>query len=360
MTPRTATMTDRQRVEALLRHERPDRVPNWPFTVAGFCVMYAKASIADAYNKPEVALAAQRKGCHDFGWVFTPTFSYAAYGGWEFGGDIKWPSGEFAQAPSVARPPVETPDDVMNLKTPDVKTAGILPFSMQFYKLASRERLDNQPFNVTFIAGSAFKMAANISGPEKLARWLIKEPDVAHRLLRLATDHIIEQAQYWKDTFGIDGVLPRGGEPTSANDFISPKHFEQFALPYLKEVNEKILAMGYKHIYQHICGEHNMNLTYWARIPFGDPGIISVGHEIELETAARSFPNDIIVGNLEPAIIQNGTPDEVYEATKKVVEQGKKCPGGFAFSPGCETPPRANPECIMAMTRAINDFGWYD
>ena len=360
MTPRKATMTDRERVEALLRHEKPDRVPNWPFTAGGFSVVHAKASIADAYNKPEVALAAQRKACQDFGWVFTPRFGYAAYGGWEFGGDIKWPSGEFTQAPSVARNPVETPEDVMNLKTPDVRTAGILPLMMEFNQLSSHERLDNEPFNVTFTAASAFTIAANISGPENLARWLLKKPDVAHRLLRLATDHILEQAQYWRDTFGIDGVLPRGGEPTSANELISPKHFEQFALPYLKEINQKILGMGYKHIYEHICGEHNANLPYWAQIPFGDPGIISIGHEVELETAAQYLPNDIIVGNLEPAIIQTGTPDEVYEAARKVIEKGKKCPGGFAFSPGCEIPPKSNPDCVMAMTRAINDFGWYD
>jgi uroporphyrinogen decarboxylase len=109
-----------------------------------------------------------------------------------------------------------------------------------------------------------------------------------------------------------------------------------------------------------VCGEQNLNLPYWAQIHFGSPGIVSVGHEVKLETAAKYFPDDIIMGNLEPAIIQTGTPEEVYEATRKVVEEGKQIPGGFIFSAGCELPPRSPVENVRMITKAIDDFGWYN
>jgi uroporphyrinogen decarboxylase len=102
-------------------------------------------------------------------------------------------------------------------------------------------------------------------------------------------------------------------------------------LPYTKDLNEKSLSLGYKHIFCHICGEQNMNLPYWAQNPFGDPGFISFGHQVDLETATEYFPNDIIVGNLEPAIIQTGTPKEVYEAARKVIEKGKRLPGALSL-----------------------------
>jgi len=361
MAQRMATMTDRERVEALLRREKPDRVPIWPFAYQGFATVYTGTSIADAYNKPEVSLAAQRKTCQDFGWVFTPMLGYAAYGGWELGGEIKWPSGEFAQAPTVARFPVETADDVMNLKVPDVKTAGIVPLMKEFYDLSSQERLDNEPFNVMqFGANMSFTLAGNISGPDKLCKWIIKKPAVAHRLLQLANEHIRKLAEYWKELYGVDGVIPLGGEPTSANQLISPKMFAEFAMPYIKEMNEMFLEMGYKHLYAHICGEHNENMPYWAQIPMGDPGIISIAQEVELAKAAESFPNDIILGNVNPSIIQEGTPEEVYKATKKNVEDGKKILGGYIFSPGCEMPPMAPIDNIKAITRAVEEFGWYD
>jgi uroporphyrinogen decarboxylase len=361
MAQRMATMTDRERVEALLRRKKPDRVPVWPFAYAGFATVYTGTTIADAYNKPEVSLAAQRKTAQDFGWVFSPMLGYAAYGGWELGGEIKWPSGEFAQAPTVSRFPVETADDVMNLKVPDVKTAGIVPLMKEFYDLSSRERLDNEPFNViSFGANSSFTIAGNISSPDKLCKWIIKKPAVAHRLLQLANEHIIKLAEYWKELYGVEGVLPLGGEPTSANQLISPNMFAEFVLPYIKEANEVFLDMGYKHLYAHICGEHNENMQYWAQIPMGDPGIVSIAQEVDLLKAAKYFPNDIILGNLEPAIIQVGTPDEVYEATKKNVEVGKTISGGYIFSPGCEMPPMAPVEAVKAMTQAVDDFGWYE
>ncbi len=361
MDSRTGAMTDRERIEALLRREKPDRVPNWPFVAGGFAVVNAGYTIAEAYNKPEKSLEAQRWCCEQYGWVFAPGFGYAAHGGWEFGGEIKWPGGAYAQAPTISKYPVETEDDVWNLEVPDLETAGIVPLMKEFYKLSSQQRLDNEPFNVrTSGAGSVFTMAGNIASPERFLRWLIKKPDVAHRLLRLASDYIIKLSQYWKDTFGLDGVLPFGGEPSSANQLISPQQFEQFVLPYDRECNEKLLGMGFRHLYVHVCGEQNDNLPYWAQIPMGDPGFVSIGHEVEIEKAAEYFPSDIIIGNIEPAIIQTGTPQQVYELARRVIEQGKRCPGGFALSPGCGLPPKSPPLNVWMMTKAVNDFGWYD
>jgi uroporphyrinogen decarboxylase len=188
---------------------------------------------------------------------------------------------------------------------------------------------------------------------------LIKNPAAAHRLLQITNEHIIKVAQYWKNIYGTEGVLPIGGEPTSANQVISPRYFSTFAMPYIIEVNRKLLDMGYKHLYAHICGEHNDNLPFWARIPQGNPGIISIAQEIELEKAAEFFPNDIILGNINPAIIQTGTPDEVYQAVKNNIETGKNISNGYVFSPGCELPPMAPVENIRAMNQAIFDFGWY-
>jgi len=359
MAERKGRMTERERVEALLRREKPNRVPNWPVTPLGFCTIYNGGTIADAYSKPEVYLAAERKSCQDFGWVFYPLMAFPDTLASEFGGEVKLPAGDFAQAPMVTRFAVNSEEDVWNLKVPDVKTAGRGPLRIEFCKLSSQEWLDNEPFNVMCWMGGPFTDAGQICGIENLSRWTIKKPEVAHRLMRLTVDYLIEVAKFWKDTFGTKGVLPFLGEPSAANQIISPKQFERFALPYNIEILEALLAMGYKHTLFHVCGEQNLNLPYWAQMNFGDPGIVSVGHEVELETAAKYFPNDIIMGNLEPAIIQVGTPDEVYEAAGKNIEDGKKLTQGYIFSPGCELPPKAPAENVMAITRAIEDYGWY-
>jgi uroporphyrinogen decarboxylase len=93
-------------------------------------------------------------------------------------------------------------------------------------------------------------------------------------------------------------------------------------------------------------------------VDFGDPEIIGIGPEISLERAAEFFPRDIILGNLNPAIIQTGTPGEVYEATKQCVETGKRLGGRYIFSPGCDLPPRAPVENVRMMSKAVEDHGW--
>ncbi len=97
-------MTNRERVEALLNHETPDRVPIYPFG-GSFSMLYGGRTLAELFNHPELSLDSQLKAANDFDWVFVPDITYAAFGGWEFGGEIKWPEKEFDQAPAVTRYP---------------------------------------------------------------------------------------------------------------------------------------------------------------------------------------------------------------------------------------------------------------
>jgi len=354
MAERKGTMTETERLRALLQREKPDRIPVSTLSI-GFASLYTGGTIADAYNNPELALSAQRQANQDFGWIDLSCMGPGSWGAWEFGGEVKWPSGDFSQAPTIARCPVDTPEEAMKLELPDVKTAGSVPMLMDFYRMAWVDnKVEENPVPYGWFCGP-FTLAGNICGIEKFCRWLLRAPEAAHRLLRLATDFDIELSQYYKDNFG--GMLIQSTEPSTANQLISPGQFEKFALPYLIELNEKMIAMGHK-CFQHICGEQNLNLPHWAKVPMGNPGVCSFGHEVDLETAAEYFPNDIIYGNIEPAILQTQTPDEVYEISRKLIEQGKKAPGGFIFGTGCELAPRAKPENLRAMTQAANDFGW--
>lgn len=352
-------MTERERIEALLNRKKPDRVPIWHFAPHGFAVIYNNLSLVDAYTNPEACYYAQRRTCLDFGWVFFPWIGYASMGAWEFGGDIRLPGGEYDQAPMVTRYPIEEDEDIYNLKWPG-PDSGFFPMARKFAELARRERLDNEPFNATISAGAGFGLACNIVGLDRFLKWLIKKPDLAHYLITTLSEWGLERLSQQAKTLGTDGVLGMNGGATSSNYLISPRQFEEFVLPSLKNGEKKLRTLGYRTTYVHICGEHNANLPYWSQIDFGDPGIISIGHEVKLETAASYFPDDIILGNLEPAIVQTGTPEEVYEATREVVEEGKRLPNGFIFSTGCDLPPRSPVENVRMMTKAVNDFGWYE
>jgi uroporphyrinogen decarboxylase len=230
-----------------------------------------------------------------------------------------------------------------------------MPLNIEFCELQEKAGM-----MVTMSLGAPFMYASSICGMERLAKWMIKEPDLVHQLLRLVTDYSLKTAQYWVDRFGPQNVEFRTSTPTSSHQVISPKHFKIFSLPYLKELHEKVLKMGVRYIFTHICGEQNLNLADFAEIPYGDPGIVSFGHEVDISDAVERFGHKcIIMGNVEPRIILTESPREVYAVSGQCIEKGKRAPRGFILGSGCELPPMAPPSNVWAMRKAVNDFGWY-
>ncbi len=229
-----ATMTDRERIEVLLQHKKPDRVPIWIFAPHGFAAIYNNLSLYDAYTNPEACYLVQRQTCREFGWVFFPSLGYAAMGAWEFGGEIRMPSGEFDQAPMVTRYPIEKDEDIYNLKWPG-PDSGFYPIGRKFSEIARKERLDNEPFNASINAGGGFGLACNIAGLNRFLKWLIKKPDLAQYFIRTLSDwnmaNMIKQSQI----LGTDGVLGFSGGPTTSNYLISPEQFKEFVLPTLRK-----------------------------------------------------------------------------------------------------------------------------
>lgn len=348
-------MTPVERMGALLAGQPIDRVPLFLFT-CGFAARNVGYPIAALFNDPEKSFWAQMWTQEMYGQDEPPRYRYASYGGWEFGGEIKFPSGEYEMAPVITRYPVQSEEDVWNLKLPDVKTAGVIPIIMEFSKLGEKLGLPIVPS-----CGTPFTRAGNICGVEKLLRWMTKKPEVAHHLLRLTTDHIVQVAQYWVDTFGADPIWAWSAESSGSNDLISAKHFEEFALPYLKEVHERLLAMGIKTLQFHLSGNQNQNMPYAAQVPLGDHSMVSVDHPTSLDETTKYFGDKaVIVGNINTSVIQMGTPQQVYELSKQCIERGKRAPRGFILSPGDEIPPDTPPYNVYMIKKAINDFGWYD
>jgi uroporphyrinogen decarboxylase len=347
-------MTEKERLGALLNRQQVDRVAFFPMHDA-FAAAMVGYSKADIYENPDMAFWAKVRTQEMFGAVDRVSYSAGAFGAREFGSEVRMPTSEYAMAISIIKFAVQSEEDVWRLEVPDVKTAGGLPLSMRFSKLQAEHDLP-----ISFNCGSILTTAGYITGVERMCRWMIRKPKLVHRLCRIVTDFFVAVAEYWVETFGPEHMLPSSLAPTEANQIISPKQFEEFCLPYQTEVHEKLFTLGVKHILTHICGEQNLNLPLWAQIPMGDPGIVTVGHEVDLETASKYFPNDIIMGNVEPAVIQTGTTEQVYELSRICIEKGKKHPGGFVLGPGCELSPKSPPYNVWTMRKAINDFGWFD
>ena len=170
---------------------------------------------------------------------------------------------------------------------------------------------------------------------------------------------LVQHMQIVRDIVGPQNFWPLDSTASAANAIISPKAFKEFVLPYLIDYHTKLIDMGAPCIVFHLCGEQNLNYEFYPEVPLPPLSIISVSHEVDLDKASATFPDNIIFGNLEPAIFQVGTPDEIYERCRVAIEKGKKHERGFVLGPGCEMPPHTAPYNVWTMARAVNDFGYY-
>ena len=346
------TMTSKERIEATLAGKPVDRVAHFPF-ILGFCARNLGYPIATIYSDAAKSYAAQQMTFEQYGVDWGPIYGYASYGTWEFGGEIEMPSGNYQQAPAHKSFPVKEEADIARLTLPDVRTAGCLPIAMEFSRLQER---DGMPISV--VMGGNFTIAGNICAVEKLCRWMIKKPELAHRVLRLATDHILDIVGHWVATFGAEKVIPQFWEPLAANLIISPRQFKQFVLPYLVETGERIEEMGVGHVLHHICGDQNANLPMWAEVPMGDPGLCSFGAEIDIERAIEVLgAKAVIIGNVDPSLLLTGRPEDIFECCRQAIEKGKRAPRGFMFSVGCELAPATPGYHLYLVKKALEHFG---
>jgi uroporphyrinogen decarboxylase len=351
-------MTGQERIDALYRKKDTDRVPV-VHKGYSFCAKHVGIPLADVYRNPEASYRCQETTYSDFGFDGGPFYTFLAYGASEFGGKIKYP-GDNSFGPEVLEHPIRDwrTFDVDSLALPDPKTAGCIPFQMEFARMQEKNGVE-----IAFICGSPFTHAANLFGVENFMKCLMRRPESAHSALRKMTDHIVQVGEYFMREFGPGRVLARGASPVESNALISPKVFREFALPYIRELHSKILELGAKSCYLHMCGDNHLNLPDWAGVPFsreGMRGMISIGIETSFEDADKFFPDHIICGNIDPSLLKTGSPEEVYRTSCEIVERGKAIlPGRFEFMPGCEVAHSAPEENIAMMVKAVNDVGWY-
>ena len=101
------TMTSAERMGAVMRGEKPDRVPVIPF-VFGHTALVCGQPLARVYDDAAESFRCQLLCQEMYGYDGGPLYAYASAGGWEFGGEIEFPYKKYSGAPVVARHPVQT------------------------------------------------------------------------------------------------------------------------------------------------------------------------------------------------------------------------------------------------------------
>ena len=286
----------------------------------------------DAHRDPELmaklAMAPVKYSCFN---VYVVPFGIT-YEAEAFGAYVKY--GSKTAPPTVIKPV----DDVSKIKIPNDPLTSPLDIVAKATKIIKEN--DNTRPVIESMSGP-FTAIAQALGIPKTIRYLMSNDDELNTILDEATKFLVELYNSLIE-FGGDIIVIL--EPVSS--LIGPKRFEKLSKPYIKKLINKVKVP----VILHICGNATPLLENVLQI---SPNAFSFDHNTNLKEAVNILKGKVLlVGNIDPVnVLWRGTKEEIYEKTKKALEEGIDIP-----APGCglaiETPIRN----LDIFCKAVNDY----
>ena len=260
----------------------------------------------------------------------------------DLGAKIEFPEDEL---PVCREPLLKTEADLAKLVPPDPRSGERMSDRLRAIERFRRDVGGERPI-MGWVEG-ALAEAADLRGVQKLLMDLIQRPAWVHELLECCTEVAIHfavaQVEAGADIIGLGDAIASQ---------VSPRMYKEFALPYERRIFDAVRdAGGIARL--HICGDITHLLPL---IPQAGPEIVDLDWMVDIPKAIAALPSEIYVcGNVDPvAVMLSATPDEVYEAATRCLEQGT---GRLIAGAGCEIPDGTPDENLHAQAQAIADYG---
>ncbi len=367
----------RERVAATKRFEKADRVPVIPAIAHRFLVPQVGVRFKDYYRDPETMLRTQilaqkwlfenvRTDAHSItgAWVGAWTDFQNTFESGSLGCEIVFPDDDI---PWVGPGWVKTDEDLRRLEAMDYVHGGINARQIE-YRRAMIDVAEKYP--VRFQGGEIFYPGANpaltntsdgpfgvtgdLMGQTEAFTACYERPDFLKEVLRIVTDKMIE----WLDFCAEEMRSPSPRTFAWTDDLaasLSADQFREFALPY----NQRLRFHFDGWVGLHMCGKTDHLLSI-----FGDDLRINelqgFGYQVNLDRIGEVLGGRVVlIGNVSPMLIHSGTPDDVREATRRVIEKLGHY-GGLIIQDGNNIPPGTPIENINAMMEAAERYGRYD
>jgi len=196
----------------------------------------------------------------------------------------------------------------------------------------------------------ALTTAGYLRGVEKLLMDMLMDPDTAKK--------VIAKGNVWSDdvaraTYAEDVGYLLDTDPVASASLIDSDMFKEFVF---EPTRQNIL--GWKKdlkipIALHICGDTTPMLEQFTQLGHE---IQSIDSQVNIANARKIVGDRLtLLGNINPVeLLWRGTKEEVKAATKKCFEDGGR-DGRFIFGPGCAMPRDAPIENLKAMVEVSKE-----
>lgn len=343
-------MTSKERIDAVLNHQKPDRTPFALVDGGAWIAMHENMSYRTLYGLEdggaskivEYTDAIETDLVSAVSGVFTACLN-------AFGCSINI---------DKIGSPVDTGAAIKDPAT----EIPLLDKSVIREKLLANEFVRNmlkQCRNVKALVGDRKYLIGDIAGPFTMASVLvgiedfifltIEEPELCEQLMDFTTALSAEMFRLLHEN-GCDIALP--AEPVASGSMISSAMFEEMVVPALKNLKE--MLPEYKYFFTHVCGA---SVSRVSGLVEAGAAVFSGDYLVDLDTALTDADGKLcMMGNMNPAgVVLSGTPDEVYaEACERIKTAAGR---GFILAPGCDLGANAPIENVKMLVKACKDMG---
>lgn len=339
-------MNPLDRAAAMAKGERVDRIqcnPNLSCGIARINGRKISEFNTDARALASSVIATYKTFGLDGAKVFTDLFTLSE----AMGAKMKFPLDD---TPDLLEPAITDVSQIDHLEPIDPYKDGRLPLHLESMKYVYDEIGLQVPCSALVVG--PFTSAFFLIGVERLIKLMLKNPEAVHRLCEISLQSCISFA----DAAIEQGMTPGIAEPMSSCTVVSPKHFREFAKPYIKRLVSHLKSRG-KGVSIHICGK-----TEGIFEDLVDIGIdaFSIDNVVDLRTCVDAIGDRVkIAGNVDPSnVMFLGSPEDVRKETIKCVKAAWDSPKGFMIMPGCGLPVETPIQNIHAMMDTAREIGW--
>lgn len=189
---------------------------------------------------------------------------------------------------------------------------------------------------------------------------ILDDPGKAHACLERLAEGALTLAKQ-QATCGVDAILISSA--FAGAGLISRQHYEEFVLPYERKIISEVQKVFTLPIYTHTCGSIGDRLDLMMQT--GTNGIDTLDPPplgtVELAEAKASLAGKTFLkGNVDPVnTLLYGTPDEVRADVQNRLAIGRPG-GGYVLSSACSVAPHTPPENIELLAVLAEEFGRYE
>jgi uroporphyrinogen decarboxylase len=236
--------------------------------------------------------------------------------------------------------------EIDDLRLPDPDKDGRIPLLLEVGRRVAREVGDEVYVRIAVTA--PFSMACGLLGSTEFLLLCFKNEDYAKNVLSFCT----EVAKHISSAFLKAGLQVIVFDSSAAPPILSPLMYERFVLPFVQDLFNHLKKNCRARLMPYIVGGDTTGILGSLMEAGANNILADYVADLDAFIGAAKLNGVLLRGNIDPALIGSGTPEEIKNVAQRLLQKGRSHAG---FLMGTGVVPYGSPvENVQAVREALH------